>query len=550
MKDIFKKYENKINKDIKHLIFLYNGNLINENLKLEQINKENNEIIILVEELNNKNNYQEKIIESKDIICPHCGENCIINFNEYKISLSKCDNMHKIENIRLNEFQNLQKINESKIICNICNAKKAEVFDNKFFKCFNCNLNLCPLCKLKHIKEHIIIDYELKNYLCKNHGEKYISYCKDCNKNLCDLCGFDHNKNHVLIYHRDIIQNKNDNNNILREKIKKIKEEIKEMINKLKIIENNLEVYNNICNNIINKNLKNKNYQILVNINEISIFNNLIIFDLDKIINENKIENKIKYLYEMYEKMENKNNDKKEDKNEIIKELNKEINIKENENERKNGKKEDKIKIQNSDGKKEENKKEENKKEEEKKEENKKEENKKEEIKKEEIKKVKKEDSKKEKEKKDKNEFTEEELKKWKEIFNLFDENKNGSISTKIIGDSLRALGYNPSNDEIKKIINEIDKERKGKIRLNEFLSIKKLIDKDDPQELIESFQIFDKEGKGFITLEDFKKILTFQTGEEITNEEVNDQLDSFKEAIDKNGLVNYYKVVDLMLNN
>ena len=389
MKDIFKKYENKINKDIKHLIFLYNGNLINENLKLEQINKENNEIIILVEELNNKNNYQEKIIESKDIICPHCGENCIINFNEYKISLSKCDNMHKIENIRLNEFQNLQKINESKIICNICNAKKAEVFDNKFFKCFNCNKNLCPLCKLKHIKEHIIIDYELKNYLCKNHGEKYISYCKDCNKNLCDLCGFDHNKNHVLIYHRDIIQNKNDNNNILREKINKIKEEIKEMINKLKIIENNLEVYNNICNNIINKNLKNKNYQILVNINEISIFNNLIILDLDKIINENKIENKIKYLYEIYEKMENKNNDKKEDKNEIIKELNKEINTKENENERKDGKKEDKIKIQNSDGKKEE----------EKKEEEKKEENKKEENKKEEIKKVKEEDSKKKKKK-------------------------------------------------------------------------------------------------------------------------------------------------------
>jgi len=117
----------------------------------------------------------------------------------------------------------------------------------------------------------------------------------------------------------------------------------------------------------------------------------------------------------------------------------------------------------------------------------------------------------------------------------------------------LRALGYNPSNDEIKKIINEIDKERKGQIRLNEFLSIKKLIDKDDkddPQELIETFQIFDKEGKGFIALEDFKKILTSQTGEELTNEEVNDQLDSFKEAIDKNGLVNYYKVVDIILGH
>ena len=73
-----------------------------------------------------------------------------------------------------------------------------EVYNNQFYICCNCNINLCPLCETNHSKEHIKIDYNLKNFLCLKHGERLISYCQDCRINLCDLCEIDHDKKHNL----------------------------------------------------------------------------------------------------------------------------------------------------------------------------------------------------------------------------------------------------------------------------------------------------------------------------------------------------------------
>ena len=41
----------------------------------------------------------ERIIKSKDIICPKSKELCLINFDDYKIILKDCKNKH--ENIIL-----------------------------------------------------------------------------------------------------------------------------------------------------------------------------------------------------------------------------------------------------------------------------------------------------------------------------------------------------------------------------------------------------------------------------------------------------------------
>ena len=217
MKEIFKKYATKIGKQINNIYFLANGNKINEELKLEEIKDINN---ILVNEM--KEEKQDKIIDnkkqSKDIICPICSESCIINFDEYKIILKQCDNKHEISNLLLNEFYDSQMINESKIVCHKCNKSKLEISYNQLYKCCDCNINICPICKLDH-KDHIVIDYKLKNYLCNKHGEKYISYCKDCYKNLCDICLAAH-KEHNLALLIEKITKKDLLNNLKELKIK------------------------------------------------------------------------------------------------------------------------------------------------------------------------------------------------------------------------------------------------------------------------------------------------------------------------------------------
>ena len=111
MKDIFKGYLNKINKDIKEVYFMCNGNKIKEELKLEEINNKDNEIKILVNNINDKNiENKDELKEYKDIICPECGNICLLDIKDYKIILNKCVINHSTENILLDEFNDLQKI--------------------------------------------------------------------------------------------------------------------------------------------------------------------------------------------------------------------------------------------------------------------------------------------------------------------------------------------------------------------------------------------------------------------------------------------------------
>ena len=78
----------------------------------------------------NMTNINERIIKSKDIICPKCGELCLINYDDYKIKLNNCKNKH--ENIiSFNEFESTQNINEDKIICDICKINnKGKTYKN------------------------------------------------------------------------------------------------------------------------------------------------------------------------------------------------------------------------------------------------------------------------------------------------------------------------------------------------------------------------------------------------------------------------------------
>ena len=153
---------------------------------------------ILVYDKNENNITQnERIVKSKDIICPKFGEICLINFKDYNVILNNCKNNHK-NIISLNGFDNTQNINENDIKCNICNSvSKGESYNNKFYICGTCNKNICPLCQQKHNNEHIIIEYDKKNYLIQKHNENLVSYCAQCKMNLFMLCELEHN-NHKI----------------------------------------------------------------------------------------------------------------------------------------------------------------------------------------------------------------------------------------------------------------------------------------------------------------------------------------------------------------
>ena len=174
------------------------------------IDKDSNEMMLLVYQSSNSiNPYKnDELKKSKDIICPECSENCRINIKNFKIKFYGCKNSHRINNILLDEFKNTQLINESIIKCNNCNQNnKKDNLNSQFFHCLTCNKNLCIFCKSNHDKNHKIIDYDKKNYICKKHNDKFILYCNECKTNLCKQCEAEH-ENHRVINYKIIMEKK------------------------------------------------------------------------------------------------------------------------------------------------------------------------------------------------------------------------------------------------------------------------------------------------------------------------------------------------------
>ena len=314
IKEIGRRYLSKIEKDSNDVYFVYNGEKINdEQLTFQELinntDKKRNEINILVNEID-KNELNKYLRKSKDIICPNCGENILINIKEYKIFLHDCKNNHNFNNILINEFENSQKIDISKVICDDCHQKsQSEVYNNTFYRCCTCGFNLCPLCKSSHEKNsHKIINYEKKNYICEKHIDTYIKYCTKCKKNLCLLCEKEHN-DHEIINLNEIIPDKEEITKdmyLFREKIDEFNLNIKDIIKKLNNLMNNIEIYYKTVNEIINNfEIQNRNYQILQDINEFINYNKTIKNDIEEIINEKNINNKFKMLLSIYAKLTN-----------------------------------------------------------------------------------------------------------------------------------------------------------------------------------------------------------------------------------------------------
>ena len=343
MSDICIKYASKINTDINQIYFISGGNQLNLELTFAQLantlDKNSNEINILVSD-KIKNVSKENLKQSKEIICPECSKNSLIKIKDYKINLYDCQNGHETNNILLDQYCNTQYIDESRIICQNCNNNdKSKTFNNQFFNCLTCKMNLCPLCKIKHNKEHKIIDYDNNSYICNIHNDFFVSYCKECKINLCMDCETQHNNSHKIINYKNILPNRDEIMKVLdkyKEKLDKLNNELNAIsntiINIINKVKENMEILYKINFDLFNSyEIQKRDYHKLQNLN--SIKNNINVNYIDEIINSNNIEIKFKNILNIYHQMISKEHVKK---NEEIKENNGvEINLNNNDNEEK-----------------------------------------------------------------------------------------------------------------------------------------------------------------------------------------------------------------------
>ncbi len=143
--------------------------------------------------------------------------------------------------------------------------------------------------------------------------------------------------------------------------------------------------------------------------------------------------------------------------------------------------------------------------------------------------------------------LTDDKLREFKEAFEMFDRDKDGLINSKDLGNILRSLGHDQSDQELVDMINENDQDEDGRIDFNEFLDLmhKRAKDEDIEEELSEAFRIFDKEDNGLISISEFRHIM-LTLGERLTEDEVDEMI---KEADTKgDGFIHYKDFAKVML--
>ena len=91
----------------------------------------------------------------------------------------------------------------------------------------------------------------------------------------------------------------------------------------------------------------------------------------------------------------------------------------------------------------------------------------------------------------------------------------------------MRALGFEPKKEEIRKILSEVDKSGEGIIRYDDFLDImtQKMLERDPVEEMKKAFVLICEEGSNKITLKSLQKVAK-ELGENMTLEELQEMIE------------------------
>ena len=143
-------------------------------------------------------------------------------------------------------------------------------------------------------------------------------------------------------------------------------------------------------------------------------------------------------------------------------------------------------------------------------------------------------------------ELTEEQRQEIKEAFDLFDTDGSGAIDAKELKVAMRALGFEPKKDDIKRMIQELDVEGNGVIEFSAFLDLMtvKMAERDPREEMLKAFRLFDEDETGKISFKNLKRVAK-ELGENMSDDEIQEMIDEADR--DGDGEINEEEFVRIM---
>jgi len=143
--------------------------------------------------------------------------------------------------------------------------------------------------------------------------------------------------------------------------------------------------------------------------------------------------------------------------------------------------------------------------------------------------------------------LTEEQVAEFKEAFAIFDKDGDGTVTSSEIKEVMKSLGQNPTDKELKEMIEEVDEDGNGTIEFDEFIVMMAKSMKETERNTADveaAFKVFDQDGDGFISPEELKSVM-LTLGETLSQDEIEEMI---REAdLDGDGKVCYEEFATMM---
>merc|ERR1712193_11743 len=122
--------------------------------------------------------------------------------------------------------------------------------------------------------------------------------------------------------------------------------------------------------------------------------------------------------------------------------------------------------------------------------------------------------------------LSDEQMDEIREAFNLFDGDQSGAIDVRELKAAMRALGLEVKNEELKKMVADVDNDGNGTIEFAEFLQMMtgKMGEKDTREDIEKVFKLFDDDNTNKISFRNLARVAE-ELGENIDDEELQDMI-------------------------